>query len=163
MATYRAEHSERPLSPEDLDDVRLLMKPELRRRRQQLAWEVDLPGGVSTIKGGPVRHAVLNLLLNASAATPDGGQIVFRASRQGCELRLEVSDQGGGIPDDVASILTAADPGPAVRAGHGLGLWMVRRVIDELKGTVWVRGATQGGTVVTLILPNSREADLNAA
>ena len=110
-----------------------------------------------------MRHAVLNLLLNASAATPDGGQIVFRASRQGCELRLEVSDQGGGIPDDVASILTAADPGPAVRAGHGLGLWMVRRVIDELQGTVWVRGATQGGTVVTLILPNSREADLNAA
>ena len=74
LATYRPERSARPLSADDLEDVRVLMKPELRRRRQRLDWQVDWPAEfAATIPGGPVRQAVLNLLLNASAATPEGG------------------------------------------------------------------------------------------
>ena len=54
----------------------MLMKPELRRRRQRLDWQVDWPADfTATIPGGPVRQAVLNLLLNASAATPVGRAI----------------------------------------------------------------------------------------
>ncbi len=72
LATYRPERSQRPLTADDFDDVRLLLKPELRRKRQQLDWDVSWNGARELpIRGGPVRQAVLNLLLNASAVTPE--------------------------------------------------------------------------------------------
>jgi signal transduction histidine kinase len=158
LATYRPERSMRPLAAADLEDVRLLIKPELRRRRQRLAWSVDWgTAGELPIRGGPVRQAVLNLLLNASAATPEGGEIGLAASGSDLHLRLDIHDGGSGIPNDIAGVLVDRDPGPAVRAGRGLGLWMVRRMVDELGGTVTIARRPEGGTTVTLILPAPRE------
>lgn len=154
LATYRPERSARPLCAADLEDVRLLMKPELRRRRQRLDWKVEAFGdATATILGGPVRQAALNLLLNASAATPEGGEIGLAASRTGRHLRIAVSDQGPGVPRDSVSILVDRDPGPAVRAGHGLGLWMVRRMVDACGGIATVEAGITSGSVITLILP----------
>jgi signal transduction histidine kinase len=154
LATYRPEQSARPLCPEDLEDVRLLMKPELRRRRQRLDWQVDWPAGTSaTIPGGPVRQAVLNLLLNASAATPEGGEIGLTVNRSADRIVISVSDKGPGMPADSIAVLTDNDPGPAVRAGRGLGLWMVRRMVDSCAGSVVVGSGQPGGSIVTLIFP----------
>ncbi|GLS31049.1 Signal transduction histidine kinase [Mesorhizobium albiziae] len=158
LATYRPERSARPLAPEDFDDVRLLMTPELRRRRQRLACSVDWgDGGAKSIEGGPVRQALLNLLLNASAATPEGGEIGLHACRTNEHLRIEIVDQGPGMPYDSIVMLTAPSPGSVVRAGLGLGLWMVRRMIDELGGSATVASRSEGGTAVLLVLPVRRE------
>jgi signal transduction histidine kinase len=154
LATYRPEQSARALCAEDVEDVRLLMKPELRRRRQRLDWQVDWPAGTSaTIPGGPVRQAVLNLLLNASAATPEGGEIGLTVDRSADRIEISVSDEGPGMPADSIAVLTDNDPGPAVRAGRGLGLWMVRRMIDSCGGGVVVGSGQPRGTIVTLIFP----------
>lgn len=158
LATYRPERSARPLSPEDFDDVRLLMTPELRRRRQRLAFSVDWgDGDVTAINGGPVRQALLNLLLNASVATPEGGEIGLHVCRTNRHLRIEIIDQGPGMPPDSIVVLTAASPGSIVRAGRGLGLWMVRRMIDELGGSATVATRPEAGTAVSLVLPMGRE------
>ena len=164
LATYRPDSSMRPLLPDDLEDVRLLMKPELRRRRQRLAWSAEWtsPGSLM-VRGGPVRQAVLNLLLNASTATPEGGELALFASLEDGGLRLQVLDQGPGIPAEIAGILIDPDPGPALRAGRGLGLWMVRRMVDELGGKVTIAQRVEGGTAVTLILPAQGKADADAA
>ncbi|MEP9386762.1 HAMP domain-containing sensor histidine kinase [Mesorhizobium sp. KR9-304] len=159
LATYRPERSARPLSAQDLEDARVLMKPELRRRRQRLDWQVDWPADTAaTIPGGPVRQAVLNLLLNASAATPEGGEIGLKVERTADRLKLTVSDQGPGMPNDSICMLTEADPGPAVSAGRGLGLWMVRRMVDACGGKTTVDTDRATGSVVTLILPIREEA-----
>ena len=80
LATYRPERSQRPLTADDFDDVRLLLKPELRRKRQQLEWDISWNGARELpVKGGPVRQAVLNLLLNATAVTPETAS--FRSGR----------------------------------------------------------------------------------
>lgn len=154
LATYRPERSARPLSADDLEDVRVLMKPELRRRRQRLDWQVDWPAeSRATIPGGPVRQAVLNLLLNASAATPEGGEIGMRVDRTAAHLSIAVIDQGPGMPRDSIAMLTDSDPGPAVRAGRGLGLWMVRRMVDAGGGKATVEPGPSVGSIVTLTLP----------
>lgn len=158
LATYRPERSQRPFSAEDLDDVRLLLKPELRRKRQRLDCEIvwdDLPE--LPLRGGPVRQAVLNLLLNASTVTPEGGVLSLKANSSGDRLNIEIGDQGPGIPPDIAGILVDSDPGPAVRAGRGLGLWMVRRVVDDLGGSTAISIREGGGTTVTLTIPFDRE------
>lgn len=158
LATYRPERSQRALTAEDLDDVALLLKPELRRKRQRLEWDVawrtseELP-----IKGGLVRQAVLNLLLNACAATSEGGLISFSATSADRLLTICIGDEGPGIPPDIAAVLLDRDSGPAVRAGRGLGLWMVQRSIDDLGGTIRIGRKSTGGTVVTLLLPLERE------
>jgi V8-like Glu-specific endopeptidase len=58
---------------------------------------------------------------------------------------------------EIAGILMDQDPGPAVRAGRGLGLWMVRRVVDELGGKANVAAKEQGGTAITLLIPSGGE------
>jgi signal transduction histidine kinase len=156
LATYRPQRSAKPLSAADLEDVRLLVRPELRRRRQRLSWAVQWKGEFA-IKGGPVRQAVLNLVLNASAASPEGGELGLAASGTGDLLTVSVGDAGPGIPRDLAGILVDPDPGPAVRAGPGLGLWMVRRMVDEVGGTVTIAENPEGGSTVTLLLPSARE------
>ncbi|AWC23671.1 histidine kinase [Aminobacter sp. DSM 101952] len=154
LATYRPERSQRPLTADDLEDVGLLIKPELRRKRQRLEWDVvwratsELP-----VSGGLVRQAMLNLLLNASAATPEGGQVSFAATSTERLLTIVIGDEGPGLPSDIAGVLIDRDPGPAVRAGRGLGLWMVRRVIDDLGGTIKIGEKSSGGTAITLLLP----------
>ncbi|MDF3217954.1 HAMP domain-containing histidine kinase [Mesorhizobium sp. M7A.F.Ca.CA.001.09.2.1] len=154
LATYRPERSQRPLTADDFDDVRLLLKPELHRRRQRLDCDVGWSGERELpIRGGPVRQAVLNLLLNASTITPEGGSISLRAHRAGNVLTIEIGDQGPGMPGDIAAVLIDPDPGPAVRAGRGLGLWMVRRVVDDLGGSASIVAKKDGGTAVMLTIP----------
>jgi signal transduction histidine kinase len=68
------------------------------------------------------------------------------------------------MPREIAGILTDADPTPAVRAGRGLGLWMVRRVIDELHGSASIVAKEDEGTAITLTIPLDREnSQVNAA
>jgi signal transduction histidine kinase len=154
LATYRPERSTRAFAVADLEDVRLLMTPEMRRKRQRLEWSVSIGDGeIPGIDGGPIRQALLNLLLNASAATPEGGTISLSAANRSEELRFEVGDEGPGIPAHVAQILVAGDPGPAVRAGGGLGLWMVRRTVDETGGRIMISERSKGGTVISLSVP----------
>jgi signal transduction histidine kinase len=154
LATYRPERSTRAFAVADLEDVRLLMTPEMRRKRQRLEWSVSIGDGeIPGIDGGPIRQALLNLLLNASSATPEGGTISLSAANRSEELRFEVGDEGPGIPAHVAQILVADDPGPAVRAGGGLGLWMVRRTVDETGGRIMISERSKGGTVISLSVP----------
>lgn len=159
LATYRPDRSHRPFSADDLDDVRLLLKPELHRKRQRLDWEIVWnESGELPVKGGPVRQAVLNLLLNASAVTPEGGMLSLKAHSSENQLAIEIADQGPGFPADLAGILCDNDPGPAVRAGGGLGLWMVRRVVDDLGGRTTIAAKKDGGATVTLLIPFHGEA-----
>jgi two-component system, OmpR family, sensor kinase len=165
LATYRPERSARPLRRNDLDDVRLLLKPEFRRKRQHVDWDVDW-GSVRElpIKSGLVRQAVLNLLLNATTVTPDGGTISLSAHCADHLLVIEIGDEGPGMPVDAAGVLTDPDPGSPVRAGRGLGLWMVRRVIDELGGRASIVRKDSRGTIVSLAIPLGRkDASAHAA
>ncbi|VVS98128.1 HAMP domain-containing sensor histidine kinase [Rhizobium sp. EC-SD404] len=167
LTTYRPERAVRPLSPVDLEDIRLLMRPELRQRRQHLKWNVRWPAGsAAPVPAGPVRQAVLNLLLNASAATPERGQIELDADWSDDALKITVSDEGPGMPAALAAILTRAEPGANVRPGHGLGLWTIRRTLGACGGHLQVRTGQHGGTSIIVILPireSARNDRSNAA
>jgi two-component system, OmpR family, sensor kinase len=161
LATYRPERLRRPLAPDDLEDVKLLLQPELRRKRQRLDWDISwLAGREFAMEGGPIRQAVLNLLLNASAATPEGGLIWLKAAGTDSGwLEIGIGDGGPGMPPEIARALADDDPVTAVRAGRGLGLWMVRRVALELGGHVAVARNETGGTTITLSLPLAEEKE----
>ena len=152
LVTYKSGASKQPLQPSELDDLRFLVRPEVVRRQLSLVWNTELPGSLP-LPAGPVRQSVLNLLLNACAASPLGGRIEFAAAVHDGELDIKVSDQGPGMPPEVATILESdgrVEPPPD--QGTGLGAWMVSRLVRELGGQVTVTARPEGGTTVEIVI-----------
>ena len=149
LATYRTSEP-RTFTVRDFEDVKVLLGPELRRRHQSIEWRV--PDGMpSDFPATPLRQALLNLMLNASYAAGEKGRIEFVAEVDEADaLDISVGDSGLGMPDSAAGILTGERTYAMLRDGRGLGLWMVRRLVDELGGRIEVGRSALGGAEVRL-------------
>ena len=107
--------------------------------------------------GDPHRleQAVQNLASNALRHTPPGGTVRLGASRENGEVKLTVADNGVGIPAQhlphVFDRFYKADQSRS-QAGSGLGLSIVKAIIDRHGGTVSVRSEQGAGTVFTILL-----------
>lgn len=103
-----------------------------------------------------LEQVVGNLLSNAIKYAA-GAPIVVRVSGDEAQARLEVQDRGPGIlPEDQARLFTAFEQGsPGAGSGFGLGLWIVRRIVDALGGEVRVQSAVGEGSTFTVILPKT--------
>lgn len=150
LVSWRGRAETRPLTAADLEDVRILVAPEIRRRALWLTWSADLPEPLA-VDANAVRQALINLLLNAAAATPEGGPIAFTARRHAGCFRITVDDSGPGMPDAARAVLEGA--GPGVPTGPHLGLWLVRRLAEEAGAGLAVEAGPLGGARVTLDLP----------
>jgi signal transduction histidine kinase len=97
-----------------------------------------------------LRQAVENLLDNAAS---HGGaadvEVAVRPDPDRGEVDVVVADRGRGTDGGAAGLPTAS----GVRAGHGIGLFLVRRFLDAAGGRSWVAERQGGGTVVGLSLP----------
>jgi two-component system sensor histidine kinase BaeS len=108
--------------------------------------------------GDPHRleQAVQNLASNALRHTPPGGTIRLGAARDNGTVKITVADNGVGIPAEhlphVFDRFYKADQSRS-QAGSGLGLSIVKAIIERHGGSVSVRSERGGGTVFTLVLP----------
>ena len=82
LVTYRRGGANNSLRSVEIDDLRLLIEPEASRKGLQIDWFNDLRG-VLSVAVESVRQVVLNLLINACAATPAGGTSPFASVRHG--------------------------------------------------------------------------------
>jgi signal transduction histidine kinase len=99
-----------------------------------------------------VRQAVLNVAVNAVQAMPRGGRLTLRTRRDGEQALLEIEDSGVGIPEEVRGRIF--EPFFTTKAsGTGLGLAVVKRIVEGHGGAVTVRGAPGAGTVFSLRFP----------
>ncbi|SMH61474.1 sensor histidine kinase [Azospirillum agricola] len=152
LVAYKEPAGVAELSPADLDDLRFLIAHEAQRRHLRLLWDNRLAGPVA-VDGTMVRQMALNLLLNACRASPPGAAVGLSASVAGAALILTVRDDGAGLPAEMAEVLGSGGPGPLPRAGHGLGLWTVRRLLDRAGGAAGLQVGPAGGTSITLTIP----------
>ena len=99
-----------------------------------------------------LRGAILNLMVNAQQAMPEGGEMEFHLEKNGNQALLHIHDTGVGIPkEDVGKVFTmyySTKPG-----GTGLGLPIAARIIQEHGGSIEVSPRNTGGTTVTVSLP----------
>jgi len=103
-----------------------------------------------------IRQILQNLLSNASKYSPNKAAIQLQVAMQGQWLRLTVSDQGIGIPEDALPHLfdtfyRATNVGNI--GGTGLGLAIVKRAVDALGGEITLESAPGSGTHVQVALP----------
>ena len=106
-----------------------------------------------------MRQVVLNLL-NACQTTPPEGEIAFEARLEGPFLLVEVSDSGPGLPETARDVLLAKNDRAPIAHSSGLGLWMVRRLVNEAGGAIAVKSRTPTGTTIRITMPLAEEEKL---
>jgi signal transduction histidine kinase len=156
LVTYKGGSETGILTGIDLDDLRYLVQHESGARHLRLEWDNRL-GEPLSIDGPAVRQITLNLLLNACAASPEGGLVAVAVSHCAGELRIAVADSGRGLPADMAALLhqDAFAPSPESR---GLGLWTTGDLVRRLGGRVDVEYPGVGTRVVVNLPVGLREA-----
>jgi signal transduction histidine kinase len=141
-----------------------LTQMALRAEKNGVALNRDVAPGLPTLQADPVglRVAIVNLLDNALQYTPRGGQVTMRARADEQHVILQVADTGVGIPpEDLPHIFERfyrADKARSRRtavagSGAGLGLAIVRGIVEEHGGAVVAESGVGQGTTITVTLP----------
>lgn len=114
---------------------------------------------------GELRMVLLNLLQNAHHALPGGGKVSVRAEVAGSEVAIEVADNGRGIPADHLEHIF--DPFYSRRAdgvaGTGLGLTIVKNIVERFGGRIEVVSVPGAGARFTFRLPLATAAAAEAS
>jgi signal transduction histidine kinase len=105
-----------------------------------------------------IKQAIYNLLSNAMKYSGDGTDIWVRAYSHNQEFRIEIIDNGIGIDkDQLKKIFTkfyrVDDPRVRTTGGSGLGLSVVKHIVENHKGHVEVQSTLNKGTKFTMVLP----------
>jgi len=101
-----------------------------------------------------ITQVILNLLLNACQAMPQGGTLTLKLCPQGDMVELSVQDTGTGIPEEhVSKIFDPFFTTKAVGEGTGLGLTVVHGIIQENNGTIRVNSIPSQGSTFIISLP----------
>jgi signal transduction histidine kinase len=137
-----------------------------RFRAGEVDLEEELPP--TTAIGDPNRlhQVVVNLLTNAMKYTAPGGRVTVRTFATGTEAVLEVTDSGPGIPEDERSaIWERFYRGTAGRraAGSGIGLAVVKELVDAHGGTVTVESPPEGGARFCVHLPTAATYEVSGS
>ena len=150
-------------------DVRAIVKEVVeeyadlaQQRRQSLTAE--LPDSLPPVRGIArlLREALVNYVTNAIKYSGDGRTIVVRVRAQDASLRVEVQDNGPGIPPEKQTHLfeefVRVSRGKGAEAGTGLGLSIVRRIAEAHGGQVGLESTAGQGSCFFLALPLDKSA-----
>jgi signal transduction histidine kinase len=109
-------------------------------------------------------QVLTNLLSNALKFSPPGGSVTVHAEQSTERLRIEVIDQGPGIPKEFQARMfqrfAQADTGGKKRTGSGLGLSISKALVERLEGQLTYR--TARGTGTTFVVDLARATPVNA-
>jgi protein-histidine pros-kinase len=143
-----------------LDDVCAVFRPQLQTAHISVQRDYQTPGEV-TIHAGDLRQVFTNLISNAIDAIGKDGQLQLSIeSTAHNEFAVRVRDTGCGIPAE--NITTIFEPFFTTKAdkGTGIGLWVVKGIIERLGGHIAVESSTAGhaGTSFNIFLPTTQAA-----
>ena len=146
--------------PVDIRDLCHRVIQLVRHAAQKSNIEIRLEGveSLPMVHGmaNRLQQAILNLVLNAIQAMPDGGRLTLTTNTVSDVVRITVSDTGPGLPAGMDEQLfdTRVTTKPK---GSGLGLPLVRWITEAHGGGVWYRSVPGEGASFTLVIPASEE------
>jgi signal transduction histidine kinase len=151
LVSYKGGGDPSRLTGGDLEDLPFLIQHEAEARRLRIAWQSSLPDSVEA-EGGTIRQILLNLLLNACAASPTGGLVRLTARLDDQDaLVFVIADEGPGLPVPMADILTGHPAETPPKGTSGLGLWTTARLVARLDGSITLGRHEHGSQVIVAI------------
>ncbi len=152
------------MEPTDLakliDDALVLLEREMNKYRISVETSFE-PVPQTVVNGNQIQQVLLNLLINARQAMPNGGRLLIKLSHdpdQGLVM-LQIRDTGTGIPADKLPRIfdsfysTKSGPDETGKGGTGLGLASCRHIIEAHQGRIRVQSSVGKGTAFTILLP----------
>jgi signal transduction histidine kinase len=143
-------------------DAHDLIAPLLLQR--QLRLEVDGQGIAALVRGDAQRlgQVFVNLLANAAKFSPEHSTIHIGGQRLGAQIEVWVEDEGQGVPAGSSGAIferfqRGAETEPDA-PGLGLGLWIVKSIIERHGGSIRVERTAAQRTRFTLVLPQEMES-----
>ena len=135
------------------------LRPNVAQRHHTFDLSgMDTPSPVF-VDAALMQQVVQNLLSNAIKYTPDGGQVSVSLAQMGAEIRCVVEDSGIGVPEAARSRLfekffRADNVQTMETEGTGLGLFMVRLILEKFGGRIWYEPRDNGhGSRFVFVLP----------
>ena len=136
-----------------------LIAPRLAEKRQRLELSLDHGLALACADPARVQEIVENLLTNAHLYTPEGGCIEVRSFETGEAVAISVSDTGRGMTAEEREhafdrFYRGRQDGQAT-PGTGLGLWIVRSLVELHGGSIEVASRPGSGSTFTVLLPRA--------
>jgi PAS domain S-box-containing protein len=151
----------------DLNDVVQQLARMIRRLlRENILLSLDLADGPIPLEAdsGQLEQVLMNLVINAGDAMPDGGRLVIRTRLVNADATMEVIDTGTGISEEVrARIFEPFFTTKAASKGTGLGLAVVHGIVANHGGRIDVESEVGRGTTFRVVLPALVVAEGGAA
>ena len=144
--------------PDCIDEVATSLRPLMEQKRQSL--KLELPADLPQVRADRDRvvQIMTNLLSNAHKYTLEGGTVSVRAQAGDDEVRVEVSDTGVGMTADerdklFTKFFRAQNPATQNISGTGLGLNIVKSLVEKQGGRIWVTSEPMKGSTFTFTIP----------
>ena len=152
------------IHPLDLNPVLMgsieMLQDQAREKKQTV--ELGLQDGLPQIQADPtgLKNVAANLIQNAIRYTPEGGNLEIRSGHNESTVYFSVTDTGPGIAEEYREkiferFFRIKDERTARITGSGLGLPIVKSIVETFGGAVTVDSGLQGGSVFTVRLPIS--------
>ncbi len=145
-----------------IEDV--VSKNQVMARKKNIKLFTELPTNLPEVEMDyrRISEALENLISNAIKFTEENGAVRVRAFKEGNNITVEVSDNGLGLSEEdvekafrwgqkLSSQPTGGEP------SSGLGLWIVKKIIDSHNGRVWIKSALGKGSTFAFSFPIKRE------
>jgi PAS domain S-box-containing protein len=138
-----------------VESVARLVEGPSRAQNIEFSWECS-PDTLAAADPKQLKQVLLNLVLNAQQAMPQGGRLELRGRAPADAVLIEVADTGPGIPDSVRDKLF--EPFFSTKKeGTGLGLSICRRLVEQMYGRLDFTTAPGRGTTFVVRLPRAAQ------
>jgi signal transduction histidine kinase len=159
LGLYRNTEQVKPVNVNTIiEDTLLLLNRQLQRANVEVQTELEvLPDAV--IAADQIRQVLSNLVINARDAMPNGGRLRIRSRHiPGYDdlhgwVRILIGDTGSGIPPEMIRSIFEPFVTTKGERGTGLGLWIVKGIIQNHAGKLSVRSRVGRGTTFKIDLP----------
>jgi signal transduction histidine kinase len=165
MARNRSAGQESTDLKQLIEDTLLLLEREMNKYRVTVEKQLlDIPPAY--VNGNQIQQVLMNLLINARQAMPNGGRMLIKLKHdvENDMIDLVVRDNGCGMPPEVLTKIfdsfftTKKGPDASGKGGTGLGLSMCKDIIEAHHGRIRVDSTVGKGTAFTLKLPTVSKA-----